>query len=163
MRTVSLLDLSNSPSPTEVLPTAAGVEDLLIVGDCIEAMRLMPADTFDMVFADPPYNLQLQNELYRPNRTKVDAVEDEWDRFGDFAEYDRFTESWLTEVRRVMKPAATLWVIGTYHNIFRIGTILQDMGFWILNDVIWIKSNPCLLYTSPSPRDRTRSRMPSSA
>lgn len=114
----------------------------VIKGDAAEALRLIPENSFDMVFADPPYNLQLKNELYRPNRTKVDAVDDEWDNFGGFKDYDIFTRKWLGQVKRVMKPSATLWVIGTYHNIFRIGAILQDLGFWVLNDVIWIKDNP---------------------
>src|SRR3989338_3676227 len=114
----------------------------IIVDDCLDVMKRIDSDTFDMVFADPPYNMQLQNELYRPNNTKVDAVDDEWDQFGSFGNYDDFTKKWLQEVKRVMKKNATLWVIGSYHNIFRVGTILQDMGFWILNDIIWIKSNP---------------------
>jgi modification methylase len=114
----------------------------IIVGDCLEVMKKIDDDTFDMVFADPPYNMQLQNELFRPNRTKVDAVDDEWDQFGGFANYDDFTKLWLKEVRRVMKKNATLWVIGSYHNIFRVGTILQNLSFWVLNDIIWIKSNP---------------------
>lgn len=114
----------------------------IIAADVLEVLPRMPAQTFDMVFADPPYNLQLENELYRPNRTKVDAVDDEWDQFDSFDSYDAFTAQWLSEVRRVMKPTATLWVIGSYHNIFRIGKVLQDLGYWILNDVVWIKSNP---------------------
>jgi len=114
----------------------------IIVGDCVEVMKKIDDNTFDMVFADPPYNLQLQNELYRPNNTKVDAVNDVWDQFNSFQDYDNFTIQWLTEVKRVMKRNATLWVIGSYHNIYRIGNILQNMGFWILNDIIWIKSNP---------------------
>jgi DNA modification methylase len=95
-----------------------------------------------MIFADPPYNLQLRNELWRPNNTKVDAVDDLWDRFGSFEEYDQFTRAWLSECRRVLKVTGTIWVIGSYHNIFRVGRILQDLGYWILNDVVWIKTNP---------------------
>ena len=122
----------------------AGTElaDSVIAGDALEVLPRIEAETFDMVFADPPYNLQLQNELYRPNLTKVDAVNDAWDQFSDFAAYDAFTEAWLAQVKRVMKPSATLWVIGTYHNIFRVGKALQDLGFWILNDVVWVKANP---------------------
>lgn len=116
--------------------------DSVIAADALEVLPRIAAETFDMVFADPPYNLQLQNELYRPNLTKVDAVDDAWDQFSDFAAYDAFTEAWLAQVKRVMKPSATLWVIGTYHNIFRVGKVLQDLGFWILNDVVWVKANP---------------------
>ncbi len=118
------------------------ITNAVIVGDCFEEMKKMKDGIFDMVFADPPYNMQLQNELYRPNNTKVDGVEDEWDKFGSFQEYDDFTKKWLIEVKRIMKKNATLWVIGSYHNIFRVGNILQDLGFWILNDVHWIKANP---------------------
>jgi modification methylase len=114
----------------------------VVVGDCVEIMRSMPAASVDMVFADPPYNLQLGGELLRPNNTKVDGVDAEWDRFDGFAEYDRFSRDWLTEARRLLKPEGTLWVIGSYHNIFRVGSILQDIGYWILNDVIWRKTNP---------------------
>jgi site-specific DNA-methyltransferase (adenine-specific) len=111
-------------------------------GDCVEVMDAMPEASVDLIFADPPYNLQLRNELHRPNMTRVDAVTDQWDQFGSFAEYDKFTHAWLSACRRVLKPTGTLWVIGSYHNIFRVGAILQDLGFWILNDVIWIKTNP---------------------
>ena len=111
-------------------------------GDCLAEMARLPAASVDLVFADPPYNLQLSGELHRPNNTRVDGVEAEWDKFADFAEYDRFTRAWLGECRRLLKPSGGLWVIGTYHNIFRIGAILQDLGFWILNDVVWRKSNP---------------------
>lgn len=124
--------------------------DQIIAGDCIDAMRSMPHKSVDLVFADPPYNLQLHGDLWRPNMTRVDAADDDWDQFGhadgdqfvSFAHYDAFTREWLTEARRVMKDTATLWVIGSYHNIYRIGTMLLDMGFWILNDVVWIKPNP---------------------
>jgi modification methylase len=116
--------------------------DRIVVGDCIEVMRRWPAGSVDMVFADPPYNLQLTGALFRPNHTRVDAVDDAWDQFDDFAAYDRFTRDWLTEARRLLRPDGTLWVIGSYHNIFRVGTILQDLGFWILNDIIWRKTNP---------------------
>jgi modification methylase len=105
-------------------------------------MAKLPAASVDLVFADPPYNLQLQGDLKRPDDSRVDAVDDDWDKFSSFSAYDDFTRAWLTACRRVMKPAATLWVIGSYHNIFRVGTVLQDLGFWILNDIVWRKSNP---------------------
>jgi len=114
----------------------------VLVGDCVAAMAKMPAASVDLVFADPPYNLQLAGDLKRPDDSRVDAVDDDWDKFSSFAAYDDFTRAWLTACRRVMKPHATLWVIGSYHNIFRVGTILQDLGFWILNDIVWRKSNP---------------------
>jgi modification methylase len=105
-------------------------------------MAGLPAESVDLVFADPPYNLQLQGDLKRPDDSRVDAVDDAWDKFSSFAAYDDFTRAWLVACRRVMKPSATLWVIGSYHNIFRVGTTLQDLGFWILNDVVWRKTNP---------------------
>jgi modification methylase len=114
----------------------------ILVGDCVAEMAKLPAESVDLVFADPPYNLQLQGDLKRPDDSRVDAVDDAWDKFSSFAAYDDFTRAWLLACRRLMKPAATLWVIGSYHNIFRVGAILQDLGFWILNDVIWRKSNP---------------------
>jgi modification methylase len=114
----------------------------ILVGDCVTEIARLPADSVDLVFADPPYNLQLQGDLRRPDDSKVDAVDEAWDRFTSFAAYDEFTRAWLSACRRVLKPAGTLWVIGSYHNIFRVGAILQDLGFWILNDVIWRKSNP---------------------
>src|SRR6516225_8914182 len=114
----------------------------IVNGDCIAGMAKMPAASVDLVFADPPYNLQLQGDLKRPDDSRVDAVDDEWDKFSSFAAYDDFTCAWITACRRLMKPNATLWVIGSYHNIFRVGTILQDLGFWILNDIVWRKSNP---------------------
>jgi modification methylase len=114
----------------------------IIGGDCVAAMARLPAASVDLVFADPPYNLQLNGDLKRPDDSRVDAVDEDWDRFINFAAYDDFTRAWLIACRRVMKPNATLWAIGSYHNIFRVGAILQDLGFWILNDVIWRKSNP---------------------
>ncbi len=114
----------------------------ILAGDCIEAMRSLPAASIDMVFADPPYNLQLGGDLSRPDGSHVDAVTDDWDKFDSFAAYDAFTRDWLTEARRVLKPNGSLWVIGSYHNIFRVGAILQDLGYWILNDIIWRKANP---------------------
>jgi modification methylase len=116
--------------------------DRILQGDCIEVMRGLPAGSVDLVFADPPYNLQLKGELHRPDNSRVDAVDDAWDRFASFGEYDRFTRDWLAEARRVLKPDGAIWVIGSYHNIFRVGAAMQDLGFWILNDVIWRKSNP---------------------
>jgi modification methylase len=116
--------------------------DRVLVGDCIQRMAELPAQSVDMVFADPPYNLQLEGELKRPNQTVVAAVDDAWDQFDSFAAYDEFTRAWLTEARRVLKDDGTLWVIGSYHNIFRVGVAVQDLGFWILNDVIWRKTNP---------------------
>src|SRR5271169_1006885 len=114
----------------------------ILIGDCVAEMAKMPAACVDLVFADPPYNLQLQGDLKRPDDSRVDAVDDAWDKFASFSDYDDFTRAWLLACRRVMKPAATLWVIGSYHNIFRVGATLQDLGFWILNDVIWRKTNP---------------------
>ena len=116
--------------------------DTILAGDCIEMLRRLPDASIDLVFADPPYNLQLAGTLARPDQSVVDAVDDAWDQFDSFAAYDRFCREWLAECRRVMKPDATLWVIGSYHNIFRVGTILQDLGFWILNDIVWRKANP---------------------
>lgn len=114
----------------------------IIQGDCVEVLQTLPEKSVDLIFADPPYNLQLQQELWRPNLTKVDAVNDDWDRFADFAEYDKFTQNWLQACRRVLKDTGTIWVIGTYHNIYRVGTTLLDLGYWILNDVLWVKTNP---------------------
>jgi modification methylase len=114
----------------------------ILDGDCIEAMRGLPDACVDLVFADPPYNLQLGGDLNRPDGSHVDAVTDHWDRFDSFAAYDSFTRDWLAEARRVLKPTGSLWVIGSYHNIFRVGAMLQDMGFWILNDIVWRKANP---------------------
>ena len=116
--------------------------ETIIEGDCIEALRALPDRSVDLVFADPPYNLQLGGDLLRPDNSKVDAVDDHWDQFASFAAYDAFTRDWLSECRRVLKDNGSLWVIGSYHNIFRVGATLQDLGFWILNDVIWRKSNP---------------------
>jgi modification methylase len=114
----------------------------VLEGDCVEVLRRLPSACADLVFADPPYNLQLRRELRRPDNSKVDAVDDQWDQFSSFAAYDRFSHEWLSEARRVLKDDGTLWVIGSYHNIFRVGAILQDLGFWILNDVVWRKTNP---------------------
>ena len=116
--------------------------DQVLLGDSVRMMRMLPPASVHCVFADPPYNLQLRGELRRPDDSLVDGVDDDWDRFADFEAYDRFTREWLAECRRVLRKDGTIWVIGSYHNIFRIGAILQEMGFWILNDVIWRKSNP---------------------
>jgi modification methylase len=116
--------------------------DQILKGDCREILAQLPEKSVDLIFADPPYNLQLQNALLRPNLTEVDAVDDEWDQFGDFENYDQFTHEWLTACRRVLKDTGTLWVIGSYHNIYRVGSILQDLGYWFLNDVVWVKTNP---------------------
>lgn len=116
--------------------------DLVLQGDCVDLMNRLPAKSVDVVFADPPYNLQLGGELLRPNNTLVDGVDDDWDRFDSYADYDAFTRAWLTAARRVLKDDGTLWVIGSYHNIFRVGAVLQDLGFWILNDIVWRKTNP---------------------
>jgi modification methylase len=123
-------------------PLQAAGSGRIVIGDCVAAMAALPAASVDLVFADPPYNLQLKGDLKRPDDSRVDAVDDDWDKFASFADYDAFTRAWLSACRRVLKPAATLWVIGSYHNIFRVGAILQDLGFWILNDVVWRKSNP---------------------
>jgi DNA modification methylase len=124
-------------SKTLSLPTGQ-----ILQGDCQIMLSEIPSDSIDMVFADPPYNLQLRNDLIRPNNSKVDAVDDAWDQFASFQEYDRFTREWLTACQRVLKPDGSLWVIGSYHNIHRVGAILQDLGFWILNEIVWVKSNP---------------------
>jgi modification methylase len=123
-------------------PAEISVSDHIIRGDCVVAMDQLPEGSADLVFADPPYNLQLENELRRPDNSKVDAVDDGWDQFASTAEYDRFTRAWLMAARRVLKDSGAIWVIGSYHNIFRVGAIMQDLGFWILNDVIWRKANP---------------------
>src|SRR5580700_7034714 len=123
-------------------PLQAAGSGRIVIGDCVAAMAALPAASVDLVFADPPYNLQLKGDLKRPDDSRVDAVDDDWDKFASFADYDAFTRAWLSACRRELKPAATLWVIGSYHNIFRVGAILQDLGFWILNDVVWRKSNP---------------------
>ncbi len=116
--------------------------DQILLGDCVHHMRMLPANSINCIFADPPYNLQLRGELRRPDDSLVDGVDDDWDWFDDFETYDRFTREWLTEAHRLLRKDGTIWVIGSYHNIFRIGAILQELGFWILNDVIWRKSNP---------------------
>ncbi|MEE8612052.1 MAG: site-specific DNA-methyltransferase [Sphingomonas aquatilis] len=126
-----------APVDTRVLPL-----DQIVRGDCIAAMRAMPDKSVDMIFADPPYNLQLGGELFRPDGSHVDAVTDDWDKFDTFAAYDAFTRAWLAEAHRILKDTGSIWVIGSYHNIFRVGTAVQDLGYWILNDIVWRKANP---------------------
>jgi modification methylase len=149
---ISRAGASGQPAQIQVSRTGSGLarrpvigvapRDAIIVGDCIEELEQLPAASVDLVFADPPYNLQLEGALSRPDQSLVDAVDDDWDKFASFAEYDSFTRRWLAAVRRVMKPEATIFVIGSYHNIFRVGAIMQDLGFWILNDIVWRKANP---------------------
>jgi modification methylase len=122
-------------------PSGPAVNHVL-VGDCLEELSKLPDASVDLVFADPPYNLQLERELLRPNNTVVDGVDDAWDKFSSFADYDRFSRAWLAQCRRVLKPDGAIWVIGSYHNIFRLGVALQDQGFWIQNDIVWRKTNP---------------------
>ena len=114
--------------------------NVILKGDCIEKMRSLPDACVDVIFADPPYFMQLRKDLHRPDATKVGAVDDDWDKFSDYKAYDAFTNDWLTQARRVLKDNGTLWVIGSYHNIFRVGAKVQDLGFWILNDIIWTKT-----------------------
>jgi modification methylase len=125
------------PRQAPVLPL-----DTLLQGDCIAIMRTIPDASIDMVFADPPYNLQLGGDLFRPEGGRVDAVDNDWDQFDSYGAYDAFCREWLAEARRILKPNGTLWVIGSYHNIFRVGALMQDQGFWILNDIVWRKANP---------------------
>ncbi|MBD0416012.1 site-specific DNA-methyltransferase [Oryzicola mucosus] len=136
MSAVRLLSqLSQASQPSEWL-------DTILKGDCVAALEKLPANSVDVIFADPPYNLQLAGDLHRPDQSKVDAVDDHWDQFDSFAAYDAFTRAWLLAARRVLKPNGTIWVIGSYHNIFRVGSMIQDLGFWILNDIVWRKTNP---------------------
>ena len=128
---------SSAPQGESGLPL-----DSVIQGDCIEVLKTLPEKSVDLIFADPPYNLQLTQQLFRPNMTRVDGVDEAWDQFKSFEDYDAFTRAWLTACQRVLKDTGTIWVIGSYHNIYRVGDILQDLGYWILNDVVWIKSNP---------------------
>jgi modification methylase len=149
---ISRAGASGQPAQIQVSRTGSGLarrpvigaapRDAIIVGDCIEELEKLPPASVDLVFADPPYNLQLEGALSRPDQSLVDAVDDDWDKFASFADYDSFTKRWLAAVRRVMKPDATIFVIGSYHNIFRVGAIMQDLGFWILNDIVWRKANP---------------------
>lgn len=137
--------VSDAPAAASAAPAAVRADlplNQILQMDCVDAMRTLPDACVDMVFADPPYNLQLGGDLSRPDGSMVDAVNDDWDKFETFAAYDRFTREWLAEARRILKPNGSLWVIGSYHNIFRVGTAVQDAGFWILNDIVWRKSNP---------------------
>ncbi len=137
LRTERVNGHQNGQKADEHLPI-----DTILVGECVERMNSLPAASVDLVFADPPYNLQLEQGLTRPDQSKVDAVDDHWDQFDSFAHYDRFTNDWMKAARRILKPNGAIWVIGSYHNIFRVGAILQDLDFWMLNDVIWRKNNP---------------------
>ncbi|MCP8897146.1 site-specific DNA-methyltransferase [Shinella daejeonensis] len=132
---LSLADVARAPRQARWL-------DTIIKGDCVAALEALPNKSVDVIFADPPYNLQLGGTLHRPDQSLVDAVDDAWDQFASFAAYDAFTRAWLLACRRVLKPTGTIWVIGSYHNIFRVGATLQDLDFWILNDIVWRKSNP---------------------
>ncbi|MDD5585749.1 MAG: site-specific DNA-methyltransferase [Alphaproteobacteria bacterium] len=134
--------MARTPKTTASFSSPALPLNQILVGDSIRLLNGLPAHSVDAVFADPPYNLQLGGDLLRPNNSKVDAVDDDWDKFSSFGAYDQFTHEWLKAAKRVLKPNGSLWVIGSYHNIFRVGAILQDLGFWILNDVIWCKTNP---------------------
>ncbi|WP_299672193.1 site-specific DNA-methyltransferase [uncultured Roseobacter sp.] len=127
---------------TKTKGAAALPLNTILDGDCIDVMNSLPEASVDLIFADPPYNLQLKGDLHRPDNSRVDAVDDAWDQFSSFAVYDTFTREWLAAARRLLKPDGAIWVIGSYHNIFRVGAALQDAGFWILNDVVWRKSNP---------------------
>lgn len=135
-------DLSADTSRISSPANAAPWLNTIIAGDCVAEMEKLPKASVDVIFSDPPYNLQLEGDLHRPDQSKVDAVDDAWDQFSSFAAYDAFTRAWLLAARRVLKPNGTIWVIGSYHNIFRVGTIMQDLNFWMLNDVIWRKANP---------------------
>ncbi|HLH47698.1 MAG TPA: site-specific DNA-methyltransferase, partial [Roseiarcus sp.] len=149
---ISRAGATGQPAQLQVLRTGKGSvrrpgviappRDAILVGDCVATLDSLPAECADLVFADPPYNLQLEGALSRPDQSLVDAVDDDWDKFASFAEYDSFTRRWLAAARRAMKRDATIFVIGSYHNIFRVGAIMQDLGFWILNDIVWRKSNP---------------------
>ncbi|MBR0553859.1 site-specific DNA-methyltransferase [Stakelama marina] len=130
------------PRVAKEAPSAPLPLDTILQDDCIAAMKSLPAKSIDMIFADPPYNLQLGGDLNRPDGSQVDAVNDAWDKFDSFAAYDAFTKAWLAEARRILKDNGSIWVIGSYHNIFRVGTAIQDSGFWILNDIVWRKANP---------------------
>ena len=140
--------MKNAAASPDLLSVAAGFPGVggadwrVIQGDCMSVLPKLPDKSANMIFADPPYNLQLKGELWRPNMTRVDAVDDEWDKFASFAEYDSFCESWLSECRRILANDGTIWVIGSYHNIGRVSRLMQDLGFWTLNDVIWRKTNP---------------------
>ena len=139
---IQILSAQVKTTMPEQTPSSALPLNQVIQGDCRQVLATLPDNSVDLIFADPPYNLQLRGELHRPDLSRVDRVDDAWDQFEDFQTYDRFSEEWLSACRRVLKPGGTLWVIGTYHNIYRVGVILQNLGFWILNDIVWIKTNP---------------------
>jgi modification methylase len=141
MSVLSLADI-RAEKPGAKTSVKPGWLNSIIKGDCVAALEKLPEASVDVIFADPPYNLQLEGDLHRPDQSKVDAVDDDWDKFSDYAAYDAFTRAWLLAARRVLKPNGTIWVIGSYHNIFRVGTALQDLGYWMLNDIVWRKSNP---------------------
>jgi modification methylase len=134
--------ITRAEAPAVEAPLATLPLDTIIMQDCITAMRSLPAKSVDMIFADPPYNLQLGGDLSRPDGSHVDAVTDDWDKFDSLAIYDAFTRAWLTEARRILKDNGAIWVIGSYHNIFKVGSAIQDLGYWILNDIVWRKANP---------------------
>ena len=154
LATCQLQWAASEPSPARPgkLPLGAGEQsaagpaaapwDIVALGDCRDVLPMVRSESVDAIFADPPYNLQLKKALIRPNQTLVESVDEEWDHFNTFQDYDRFTYQWLQACRRVLKPAGAIWVMGTYHNIYRIGRLLQDLGFWILNEICWIKTNP---------------------
>ncbi|MCY6381643.1 site-specific DNA-methyltransferase [Hoeflea prorocentri] len=137
MSVLSLAEIQRAPGSK-----SGPVIDTIVKGDCVAALEALPEKSVDAIFADPPYNLQLAGDLHRPDQSKVDAVDNDWDQFASFKAYDAFTRAWLLACRRVLKPAGTIWVIGSYHNIYRVGAILQDLNFWILNDIVWRKTNP---------------------
>ncbi len=135
-------NLRRAPQSEVSASGRAAYVDTILKGDCVSKMEALPAGSVDAIFADPPYNLQLGGDLLRPDHSKVDAVDDAWDQFESFQAYDAFTRAWLLAARRVLKPNGTIWVIGSYHNIYRVGAIMQDLGFWMLNDIVWRKANP---------------------
>ena len=142
---MGVMERVKAPATKQRTPKVAPADlplDSILQGDCVEMMRSLPAASVDMIFADPPYNLQLGGDLHRPDGSQVDAVNDEWDKFDSLGTYDRFTHAWLAEAKRILKPGGSIWVIGSYHNIFRVGAALQDQGYWILNDIVWRKANP---------------------
>ena len=141
-RPVTQIKVTRTGKKAHGSPGAMPPRNAILRGDCVELLRALPQASVDLVFADPPYNLQLAGALSRPDQSVVDAVDDDWDKFADFSAYDAFTRNWLAAARRAMKPQATIFVIGSYHNIFRVGAIMQDLGFWILNDIVWRKTNP---------------------
>jgi modification methylase len=141
-RQKSQIKVTRTGKRTIGLTRAAPARNVVIMGDSAETMRALPEASIDLIFADPPYNLQLANPLTRPDQSVVDAVDDDWDKFSSFSAYDDFTRNWLSAARRLMKPTGSIFVIGSYHNIYRVGSIMQDLGFWILNDIVWRKNNP---------------------